>query len=175
MRVSERLLLIFYGLLAVSLSLCAGVAVWYSQAFYLVFKAIDGSVYMRIAISGVLLVIAFIAVRAMFVGVKKEKSVATLAASTPEGGIYINIDTVSDLAVKAVKKVESVREVKVRTSISEGGADIAVKVSMNFEAVIPEVSSLVQQSVKSDIETLCGIKVSRVTVQVDNSFQTQNR
>ncbi len=175
MRVSERLLLVFYGLLVVSLSVCAGVLIWYSESLWLVFKGIEDSVYLRIAISGVLSVIAFIAVRAMFVGIKKESAGATLAASTQDGGIYINIDTVSDLAVKAVKKVESVREVKVRTSIAEGGADIAVKASMSYDAVIPEVSAAVQQSVKSDIETLCGIKVSRVTVQVDNSFQTQNR
>ena len=97
-----------------------------------------------------------------------------MAASTGEGGIYINIDTVSDLANKAVKKIEGVREVRVRTSVGNDGADIKVKVSMVPDAVIPEVSAAVQKSVKNDIETLCGIKVSKVTVQVDNSVQIQH-
>ena len=50
---------------------------------------------------------------------------------------------------------------------------MAVKVSMAPESVIPEVSAQVQQSVKADIEGLCGIAVKKVVVQVDNSLQSQ--
>ena len=109
----------------------------------------------------------------MFAGIGGDAKNVTMAASTEAGGIYINIDTISDLASKAVRKVEGIREIRIKTSMQEGGAYVAVKVSMAPESVIPEVSAQVQQSVKADIEGLCGIAVKKVVVQVDNSLQSQ--
>lgn len=174
MRVSERLLLVFLALIITSLSVFLGICAWYSDLLWTVYDALGESIYLRIAVSAGLLLVTVLAIRAIFVSTKKNDGVATLAASTGDGGIYINIDTVSDLANKAVKKIEGVREVRVRTSVGNDGADIKVKASMVPDAVIPEVSAAVQKSVRNDIETLCGIKVSKVTVQVDNSVQIQH-
>lgn len=173
MKVSERLLLVFLALIITSLSVFLGICVWYTDLLWAVYDGLGESIYLRISVSAGLLLLTVLSIRAIFVSTKKNSGVATLAASTGEGGIYINIDTVSDLANKAVKKIEGVREVKVRASVGNEGADIKIKTSMVPDAVIPEVSAAVQKSVKNDIETLCGIKVSKVTVQVDNSVQTQ--
>ena len=105
MRVSERLLLVFLALIITSLSVFLGICAWYSDLLWTVYDALGESIYLRIAVSAGLLLVTVLAIRAIFVSTKKNGGVATLAASTGEGGIYINIDTVSDLANKAVKKI----------------------------------------------------------------------
>ena len=76
---------------------------------------------------------------------------------------------------KAVKKIDGVKEQSVKTNSTKEGVVISVKVSLNPEVVIPEVSAAIQQSVKNDIETLCGILVKNVMIQVDNSLTPQNK
>ena len=120
-----------------------------------------------------MLIFAVLQIRLIFVGTGKWNKGSALAAATEEGGIYINLDTISALGERAVRKVECVRELRIKTFMSKEGANICIKVSLEPEAIIPEASAAVQQSVKSDIEALCGIKVNKVLVQVDTSLQAQ--
>ncbi len=173
MKISERLLLIFMALIFFGLVLCIGTCVWSSEILTIVFDFIDSSIFIKIAITAVLLILLVLSFRSMFVSSGKKKMNAALAASTNEGGIYINLDTINELASKAVKKNGAVRELKVKTSMADDGANIAVKIALDADSVIPEVSAQVQQSVKSDIEALCGIAVKKIIVQVDNSILNQ--
>ncbi len=173
MKIGERLLLIFMSVIFFGVVLCIGACVWSEDIMMATFEFIDTSIFIKIAITAVLLILAVLSFRSMFVSTGRNKTTSALAASTDEGAIYINLDTINDLASKAVKKIDDVREMKVRTVIANDGANIAVKVALNPESVIPEISARVQQSVKTDIEALCGIAVKKIIVQVDNSLQTQ--
>lgn len=173
MKVGERILLVFVALVFISLLGFVAFSVWSSVALLQLLQGLQQSVYLKIAFSALALIFVVLSLRIMFVGMGGGVKNVTMAASTETGGIYINLDTISDLAAKAVRKVEGIREIRVKTSIQEGGAYVAVKVSMVPEAVIPEISAQVQQSVKTDIEGLCGITVKKVVVQVDNALQSQ--
>lgn len=173
MKIGDRLLLIFTSLVFFALSVLLCVAIFYQPVFQAISAFVFASKYIKIALCLVLMIMAVLAVRIMFSGVGKKKEEATLVSSTGEGGIYINLDTISDLAAKAVKKVEGVREIRVKTFIKEDGTCIAVKVSLYNDVVIPEICALVQKSVKSDVEGYCGLSVKTISVQVDNSLQSQ--
>lgn len=173
MKIGERLLLVFMSVIFFGIVLCIGACVWSQEILTMVFAFVETSVFIKIAISAVLLILLVLSFRSMFVSTGKKKINAALAASTDEGGIYINLDTINELASKAVKKIDSVRELKVKTVMADDGANIAVKVALTPESVIPEISAQIQQSIKSDIEALCGIAVKKIIVQVDNSLQTQ--
>ncbi len=175
MKISERLLLIFMTVVFFALVLLIGTCIWYTPVLAAVISVIGSSVYIKIAASAILLILLVLSFRSMLVSTHKAKENALMAASTDEGGIYINLDTVSSLAKTAVKKVDGVKELRVKTVVNDEGANIAVKAALSPEVVIPEVSALIQQSVKVDIETLCGIKVKKVTIQIDNSLQPQNK
>ena len=172
MKAWERVLLVFLALVFIARLGFLAFSVWDPTALLVLLYSLQ-SVYLKIAFSAFLLVLVVLSFRIMFAGLGKNAKNVTMAASTEAGGIYINIDTVSDLASRAVRKVEGIREIRIKTSMQEGGAYVAVKVSMAPESVIPEISAQVQQSVKADIEGLCGIPVKKVVVQVDNSLQSQ--
>ncbi len=173
MKIGERLLLVFVSIIFIAVMVMLAACVWNTGLLTMVAIYVSNSIFIKIAISAVLLLFAILAARAAFAGVGGNASVATLAATTGEGGIYINIDTISDLASKAVRKVEGVKEIRVKTAVKDEGANIAVKVSLATDTVIPTVSAEIQQAVKADVEMLCGIKVKKVIIQVDNSLQAQ--
>lgn len=175
MKIGERLLLIFMTVVFFTLIVLIGACIWYTPVLAAVISVIGSSIYIKITASAVLLILLVLSFRSMLVSTQNAKDNALMAASTDEGGIYINIDTVSALAKSAVKKIDGVKELRVKTVVSDEGASIAVKVALSPEVVIPEISARIQQSVKSDIEILCGIKVKKVTIQVDNSLQPQNK
>ncbi|MBE7091572.1 MAG: alkaline shock response membrane anchor protein AmaP [Clostridiales bacterium] len=175
MKIGERLLLVFMTMVFFALVFIIGCCVWYTPFLALFLEFIGYSIYLKIAISAILLILLVLSFRSMLVSTKKAKNNTLMAASTDEGGIYINLDTVSDLAKRAVKKIDGVKELCVKTVVNDEGAHIAVKVSLAPEVVIPEISVAIQQSVKSDIEALCGIRVKKVTIQVDNSLQSQTK
>lgn len=175
MKISERLLLIFMTIVFFAIVLLFGCCIWYTPVLAAVLNVIGYSIYVKIALSALLLILLVLSFRSMLVSTKKPKNNALMAATTDEGGIYINLDTVSALAKRAVKKIDGVKELLVKTVVTNEGANIAVKVSLVPDVVIPEVSAGIQQSVKNDIEALCGIKVQKVTIQVDNSLQPQSK
>lgn len=178
MKIGERLLLVFMALVFFAIVVLAGCCLWYAP-FFAALKIVVvfalSNVYIKIAISALLILLLILSFRTMFVSTRKPKNNALMTATTNEGAIYINIDTISALAKKAVKKIDGVKEQNVKTSATKEGVVISVKVSLNPEVVIPEVSASIQQSVKSDIETLCGILVKNVMIQVDNSLAPQSK
>ena len=173
MKIGERLLLVFMAIVFFFVAICVGACVWSENVLFTFIDFVYSSVFIKIAVSAVILILTVLSIRSVFVSTGKQKALAALAASTDEGAIYINLDTISDLASKAVKKVEGIRELKVKTVMSEEGANIAIKVALIPDCVIPEVSAEIQKSVKTDIEALCGIAVKKVVIQVDNSLQNQ--
>lgn len=175
MKIGERLLLIFMTVVFFALVVLIGACIWYTPVLSAVLSVVGSSIYIKIATSAILLVLLVLSFRSMLVSTQKAKDNALMAASTDDGGIYINLDTVSSLATRAVKKIEGVKDLRVKTVMNDEGANIAVKVSLSPDVVIPEVSVSIQQSVKNDIETLCGIRVKKVTIQVDNSLQPHTK
>lgn len=173
MKIGERLLLILMSVIFLTLTVGIGVCIWSEEVLIAVVDVVEASVYVKIISSAVLLILLILSFRSMFVSTGKEKEKAALAATTSEGAIYINLDTISSLAAKAVKKVEGVRELRIKTIMSDEGANILIKVSLFPEVIIPEISAGIQQSVKADVESLCGIAVKKIIVQVDNSLQQQ--
>ncbi len=178
MKIGERLLLVFMTLVFFAIVILAGCCLWYAP-FFAALKVVVSfalsSIYIKIAISALLVLLLILSFRSMIVSTKRPKNNAIMTATTNEGGIYINIDTISSLAKKAVKKIDGVKELIVKTNATKEGVLISVKVSLAPEVVIPEISAAIQQSVKSDIETLCGILVKNVIIQVDNSLTPQSK
>ncbi len=170
MKAGERLLLIFMTLVFTVICIFIASCMWSAPLFDAV-KTLSDVLYIKIAVSAVLLALIILSVRAAFVSAGSAKKPSTLAATTAEGGIYISIDTIDELAQRAVKRVNGVKETHVRSFMVENGVSVTVKTAFSPEIVIPDASAEVQQNVKNDIETLCGIAVSKVNIQVDNTVQ----
>ncbi len=173
MKIGERIFLILVALLLVAMFSCGIFLVWNIEIAQIetAFSLLNDNFYLKVAVTAILLILITVVLRLMFVGVCKKSKNVFLAAITDSGEIYINLDTIRDISVKTARRNEKVREVRVTPKVKKTGAFIWVKVALNLDAVIPEESASLQQAIKQDIEDLCGIKVQKVTIQIDNSIQ----
>lgn len=171
MKIGERLLLILMSLVSIVLLGLFAVAIWNTAVMQQLLVIIFASRLTQIISTGVALIIAILMLRLMFISTGSRKKKVCLAATTSSGEIYINLESISDLAQKAAKRSEYVKEVRVRTLMDKQGANIYVKVAFAPNAIIPTESALLQESIKKDIEDFCGIRVEKISIQVDNSLQ----
>ncbi len=170
MKIGERLLLIFMALVFTVMAVFIASCMW-SAPIMATVTELAGVLYIKIAVSAVLLLLIILSVRATFVSVSAAKKPNALAATTDDGGIYITVDTIDGLAQRAVKRVNGVKDIRVHSTMIESGVSVSVKVALAPETVIPDASAEIQHNVKNDIEMLCGIAVSKVNIQVDDSLQ----
>jgi len=175
MKALDRFFLIVFAFFVTAAMLCIGACLWVPNVQAFAVSVMDAELFIKLAVSAILLLIIVYAIGIMFIGTGKSANASTLAARTDGGGIYITIGTINELAVKAAKKAEGVREALIKTDITEKGARIAVKASLLQSAIIPEVSASIQKNIKSDIEALCGIAVVNVAVQIDNSLDRKKQ
>jgi len=58
----------------------------------------------------------------------------------------------------------------VSTSVIADGVQVRIRAAVINEAVIPEVTANVQQTVRDNIENMVGLHVTEVKIIVDNSI-----
>lgn len=129
----------------------------------------------RIIFGTVAVVLVVVAITALVSALKiEEPGKAMNVDSTLAGDVSITVPAVNVIIMKAVKKVQGVRDIK--PSISEGVDGLVVKLHMmiNPEYPVPEMSKQVQEVVRQHLEETGGLKVSKVRVLVDD-FNVANR
>lgn len=85
------------------------------------------------------------------------------------GEIKISMETIESLASKVSAKVKGVREEKVKVRLDDNElVTIIIKINVDGETPIPQISDEIQRNVKQHIENIAGITVGQVHVVVSN-------
>lgn len=177
MKTSQRLLLVCYSLLMISvvaifaLLLCGVFGVDQTVSFI---REINGSVFYTVCTVAVAIVLVVCSFVMMFIGTGKVAPSSTVIKAAEYGNIRVAIDTINAVALKTVKTVEAVRDCRVNTSVLENGLCINVKVALLNDSIIPEVTQVIQNTVKERLEGIIGMQIVSVPILVDNSIVSQN-
>lgn len=70
------------------------------------------------------------------------------------GEIRISINTVESLARKATMRIRGITDLKSKVTVSESGLSVFLKVTVDGEGPIPELTERLQTSVKEHVETI---------------------
>lgn len=84
------------------------------------------------------------------------------------GEIRISINTVESLARKATMRIRGITDLKSKVTVSESGLSVFLKVTVDGEGPIPELTERLQTSVKEHVETIAGVDVVNVSVSVED-------
>ncbi len=129
----------------------------------------------RIIFGTLAVVLMVIAITALVSALKiEEPGKAINVDSTLAGDVSITVPAVNVIIMKAVKKVQGVRDI--RPTVMDGVDGLVVKLHMmiNPDHPVPEMSKQVQEVVRQYLEETGGLKVSRVEILVDD-FNVANR
>jgi uncharacterized alkaline shock family protein YloU len=92
--------------------------------------------------------------------------IASLAASEIEGVAGMSAGLVEDISKKLTGKKNVSKGVKV--TMDNDSAVIDLHMSVEYGIKIPDMSLKVQKNVKNTVETMTGLKVSLVNINVQN-------
>ena len=90
-------------------------------------------------------------------------SIAAAAALEVEGVSTLAVNLGSDIAERLVKKHQAKG---VRVKMENDKVDVEVAVLLNYGGIIPDICKSVQEGVKNAIESMTGLEVAAVNVNV---------
>lgn len=175
-RVVDKLFLFLYSLLItiVSIVLISAGFKWLGKA--LVIDAVDAiyaSSTIRLTIIIVAAVIFLISLRFLYISLSRAgQQVQSIDQRTEYGDVRISLETMENLALKATSKHKGIKDTRVRVNATDAGMDIVIRVVVDGETSIPQLTEDVQKSVKLYVEDITGIPVINVSVFVANIIQT---
>lgn len=131
--------------------------------------------YGRWEIGAVGLILLLMSLKLLLSGLKSQRYPETIIKSGDLGNVAISFNAIESLILKLTRDIENVRDVKVHIRKKEDGISVMLKLVVNFDVVIPEMSSTLQKSIKDYIETTAGIMVKDINISVDNIFNPYNK
>lgn len=87
---------------------------------------------------------------------------------TEHGEVRISIQTLESLAERATRLIRGVSDLKTKVRPSDVGIHIAVRISVDPDLDIPQITSSVQEKVKDYVESTAGVTVRDVVVYVSD-------
>lgn len=117
--------------------------------------------------AGILLIV--LAVLCVFSSLKREpRAKSVIVENNVSGEVSITIEAVKTIIMKAVKKVEGVKEIKAVVSSGNNGLSVYLHMMINPEYSVPEMSTKIQDIVKEYLEDIGGLQVDEIKILVDD-------
>ncbi|MDD2510249.1 MAG: alkaline shock response membrane anchor protein AmaP [Syntrophomonas sp.] len=129
----------------------------------------------RVIVGTVAIIVIAVALVMIVSGLKYEsKPDSIIVDSSLAGQVSITVPAIKVIIMKAVKKVDGVKEIKPAVSSSNDGLVIYLHTAINPDHNVPEMSKNLQQTVKEYLEDIGGLQVSQVKVLIDD-FSNSNK
>ncbi|RAL26560.1 alkaline shock response membrane anchor protein AmaP [Thermoflavimicrobium daqui] len=173
----DRLLLFIYSLGIAALAITTILTGFHlfispqeaSQAILL----LDKDLALNISVIGVSIFVLLVSLRFLGFGLLKISKDAGVDRVTEIGNIRISLETIENVAVKSARRVRGVRDLtaRIRHDAKTSTVDIGLKIIVDGEIPIQEVSEQLQRTVKDQVETIAGVHVDQVPVYVAKTIQ----
>jgi uncharacterized alkaline shock family protein YloU len=112
---------------------------------------------------GILLILISISFAQLILGrLQKEK---TIAFSNPTGQVTISLSAVEDLIKRITSGIHEIREVRPDVIATKRGINISLRLILRSEANIPDLTSQLQDMVRSKVQEILGIE-EPITVKI---------
>lgn len=98
--------------------------------------------------------------------VSRSHTAPSVQRSNEYGNVQITVETLESLATHAARRIRGIRDLKARIAVRENGTAVHMKVAVDGETPIPDLTQQIQQAVKERIETIAGVELTEVTVLV---------
>lgn len=114
------------------------------------------------------ILLLLISIRFLLWGNFKEKAPASVHQRNNHGDVKISLETISNLALKAAHRIRGLKDVKTKVTVKDEGLILSLKLNVEGDRPIPDLSEELQTTVKAYVEDIAGVPVSDITVYVAN-------
>jgi uncharacterized alkaline shock family protein YloU len=133
------------------------------------FNGVFASTTQNVAYLIVSLIVFIISVRFFFhsfAGPRRDREDKAITQRNDLGEVSISFETIRVIAERAAKRIRGVRDLKTSIRLSEQGAVVKLRVGVDGETPLPDLTRQLQYEVKEAVETIAGIVISEVIVIV---------
>lgn len=168
MNLLNRIILSVYMLIMVLISICIIILPFKLIPLDTV-NLIINEIYYGWYYSLIGLLIFIVSIRLLFSGITSDnRKKRGIIKPTEFGEIKISVETFESLAMRTVKQVSGIKDVKVRVDLGNGDITIYTRLLVLPDVNIPKVISEVQCRIKDYIESTTEINVKEVNVIIDD-------
>lgn len=166
---TKRLLFFVYNLLFVILAGAAvGAALGWDEPVAYINLALS-TPQNRISVGLVGVVILVLAIVMLVTSLKVQSQPKSIVVRTAlAGDVSITVSAVKAIIMKAVRKVEGIREIEPSISNSAEGITVYLHAAINPEYSVPEMTKDIQNIVKQYLEEIGGLTVAEIKILVDD-------
>ena len=126
----------------------------------------------RMAIAGGAVIILIVGIITLVYSLKTEKTepkaTTVIVTEGVNGQVSMTIPAIKVIIMKAVKKVEGIKEIKTTITSKPEGLDVLLHTMINPDYNVPEMSERIQTAVRQQLEAVGGLKVFSIRVLVDD-------
>ncbi len=132
---------------------------------------------LNISVVGVAIFVLLFSIRFMSLGLFNKESNKGVDYVTEIGNIRISLETIENIALKAAKRVKGVRDLsaRIRHDLKNSTVNIGLRVVVDGETPVQEISEQLQHTVKSQVEKLTGVNVDQVPIFVAKTIQGKRK
>ncbi|NLZ55027.1 MAG: alkaline shock response membrane anchor protein AmaP [Thermoanaerobacteraceae bacterium] len=99
---------------------------------------------------------------------KSKRVPETIVRDNDLGKVCITLNAVESIVQKVIRDVEDVKESRIYIKKQEDGVSVALKITVNYDVIIPELTSELQKTIKDYVESTAGILIKNVRISVSN-------
>lgn len=167
-----RAVLFLYSLLLVAAGALALVLAVGRSEFMNYFAMVMSNSQNRPVITGVAAVLLLLGLITLFYSLKPNKEEpkmkTVIVTEGLDGQVSMTIPAIKVIIMKAVKKVEGIKDIKATINSKPEGLDVLLHTMINPDYNVPEMSERIQTAVKQQLETTGGLKVFSIRVLIDD-------
>lgn len=147
---------------------------WGFQDMNSVWQMISGSSskWTMLAVS---LLFFVLAIRFLWLSIRRQRIALGVDRETEFGHFHISLLTIEQLALKASEKVKGIYDITARVRLvpEEQAVGIGLKIVVDGERSLPELSEDLQSKVKEKVEQIAGIDVTDVSVYISQTSKKE--
>lgn len=130
----------------------------------------------RVAVGLAATVILVLAVIMLITGLRIESKPSSITVNSAlTGDVSITISAIKAIIMKAVRKVEGIKEIESSITNSPDGIVVFLHLMINPDISVPEMTKSIQTIVKQYLEDIGGLDVAEVKILVDDFNANTNK
>lgn len=157
----ERIAMVIYAVLGLACTACIGLAIWMPGLF-------SDDWLWGFVIGGFAAVI-LLSIRSLRMAFRREPGPDKTSVSvqnTEDGSVRISVQAMDTLVKQAIGHTEGVAAIKTHIINHEDSITVQIEMTLESDVHIPNITMLMQRSIKNFIEEYSGIAVREVTVMI---------
>lgn len=175
MKLIDRLLIALFSLIGIALAALLVCNLFFAHNVTIDLfgwvEALSVTVPGQIGLVAIALVLLAWSIKIFSIAFKHEREKVPMSVSvqnTEHGSVRISISALDTLISHALEHQEGIKQVKSRVINHEDSVSVEIEMSLMSDVNIPNITMLLQRSVKNYIEEYSGIAVREVTVLISS-------